>query len=124
MTTASAPSRGSGTTGPRVGAGMADGESHGAALAAVLAAAIGAAALGLFVLLNEAGIYTAPSLYPPAGGLSGRSTFAVVAWLVAWFILHRRWKDAGAPKSAFAAAMGLVAFAVIATFPPVWAIFG
>jgi hypothetical protein len=46
---------------------------NGATLAAVLAAGIGAFAMGVFVIANEAGIYAAPSLYGPAGGLSGRS---------------------------------------------------
>lgn len=124
MTTASAPTRGSGTTGPRVGAGLSGSGGHGAAHAAFLAAAIGGAALGLVVLLGEAGVFSAPSLYGPAGGLSGRSTIAVVAWLVAWVLLHRAWKDRAAPRSAFAWTCALVGFAVIATFPPVWAVFG
>lgn len=124
MTTATAPTRGTGTTGPRVGGGLEDGDGHGAAMAAILAAAIGSAALGLLVLLAEAGLFSAPSLYAPAGGLSGRSTFAVIAWLVAWVVLHRRWRQRAAPRSAFAWAMALVAFAVLATFPPVWGILG
>lgn len=124
MTTASAPSRNTGTTGPRVGGGLADGEGHGAALAAVLAAAIGSAALGLLVLLGEAGVYSAPSLYAPAGGLSGRSTFAVVAWIVAWVVLHRRWAGREAPRAAYTWAIALIVFSVLATFPPVWGIFG
>jgi len=51
---------------------------NGGALAAVLAAGIGALAMGLFVIANEAGIFAAPSLHGPSGGLSGRSTFAVI----------------------------------------------
>jgi hypothetical protein len=124
MTTASAPTRSTGTTGPRVGGGLEDGDGHGAALAAILAAAIGAAALGLLVLLAEAGVFSAPTLYGPAGGLSGRSTFAVVAWLVAWFVLHRMWSGKAAPRAAYAWAIALVLFAVLATFPPVWGVFG
>jgi hypothetical protein len=123
MTTTSAPTRGPGTTGARVAGGLEDGDGHGAAFAAILAAAIGSATLGLFVLLNEAGVFTAPSLYAPAGGLSGRSTFAVVAWLVAWGVLHRRWRHRAAPSGAFAWAMALVVFAIVATFPPVWGLF-
>jgi hypothetical protein len=42
---------------------------NGPALAAYLAAAIGSFAMGLIVILNEAGIYAAPSLYGPAGGV-------------------------------------------------------
>ena len=95
--------------------------ANGAALAAILGSAIGAFAMGAFVLANEAGIFAAPSLYGPAGGLSGRSTFAVLAWLIAWGLLHARWRgrDVGATP-VFACALVLVALSVIATFPPVW----
>lgn len=95
--------------------------TNGPALSAVLAAGIGSAAMGVAVLLNEAGILTAPSLYAPAGGLSGRAAIAVVAWLVAWGVLHRRWKHRDvAVGRVFAWTLGLVAFSVIATFPPTW----
>ena len=57
---------------------------NGAAMAAALAAGIGAFAMGLFVLLNEAGLFAAPALYGPAGGVTGRTTFATVVWLGAW----------------------------------------
>lgn len=124
MTSATEPTRRTGTTGPGIAGGLEDGDGHGAALAAILAAAIGGATLGLFVLLGEAGLYSAPSLYAPAGGLSGRSTIAVIAWLVAWGALHRRWRQREAPSSAFAWAVALVTFAVLATFPPVWGVFG
>src|SRR5690606_29327327 len=66
---------------------------NGAAMAAFLAAGLGAFSMGLFVLLNEMGIFAAPTLYQPAGGVSGRTTFAVVVWLVAWGVLHARWKE-------------------------------
>jgi hypothetical protein len=100
-------------------------EPNGAALAAFLAAGIGAFAMGLFVLLSEAGIFTAPSLYGPAGGVSGRTTFAVVTWLIAWALVHRRWKGRHVePASVWAVTLALFAFALLATFPPVWAIFG
>ncbi len=94
---------------------------NGAALAAVLAAGIGAVALGLFVVADEAGIFTAPSLYGPTGGLSGRSTFAVVTWLIAWGILHARWRDRDvAAGRVLTGALVLVGLAVVMTFPPVW----
>lgn len=94
---------------------------NGGALAAVLAAGIGAFALGLFVILNEAGLYTAPSFYGPTGGLSGRSTFAVVAWIVAWAILHARWKDRDVVSGRVLTwALVLIGLGVLMTFPPVW----
>lgn len=97
---------------------------NGQALAAALAAGIGAFALGLLVIANEAGIFTAPSLYPPSGGLSGRSTFAVVAWLIAWGVLHARWRDREVAASRVLGwTLLLVGLGVVLNFPPVWGLF-
>lgn len=97
---------------------------NGAALAAFLAGGIGAFAMGFFVLLSEAGVFSAPTLYGPAGGVSGRTTFAVVTWLVAWGAAHARWKGRQLdPRPVWAITLGLIALALIATFPPVWGIF-
>jgi len=68
------------------------GSANGAAVAAFLSAGIGAFTLGLIVILNEAGWLVVPGWYPPAGGVSGRTTLAVVLWLIAWAVLHRRWR--------------------------------
>ena len=94
---------------------------NGAAMAAFLAAGFGAFAMGLFVLLNEMGIFAAPTLYEPAGGVSGRTTFAVVAWLVAWGVLHARWKgrDVGTGPVWLVTAV-LTTLGILATFPPFW----
>jgi hypothetical protein len=96
----------------------------GAALAAFLASGIGAFTMGAVVLANEAGLFVAPSLYAPAGGVSGRTTIAVVIWLASWGALHARWKDrdidAGPVRTV---TLVLIALGVISTFPPVWAFF-
>jgi len=65
----------------------------GAAMAAYVAAGIGAFALGLIVILNAFGLITVPALYAPSGGVTGRTAFGVVVWLIAWAILHARWKN-------------------------------
>ncbi|MEX2181753.1 MAG: hypothetical protein WD771_06900 [Gemmatimonadaceae bacterium] len=97
--------------------------ANGVELAAVLAAGIGAAALGIFVLLHEAGSYSAPALYAPSGGLSGRTTGAVAVWLVAWVVLATRWRGRElGPTRILAWTLGLTAFALLATFPPLWAL--
>ena len=98
-------------------------EVNGSAMAAILAGGIGAFAMGAVVLLNEAGIFAAPSLYAPAGGVSGRTTLATVVWLMAWAVLHNRWKERDiAPGRIAAVTLILIAVGVLGTFPPVWAL--
>jgi hypothetical protein len=63
---------------------MTSREVNGSAMAALLGGGIGAFAMGAVVLLNEAGIFAAPTLYAPAGGVSGRTTLATIVWLMAW----------------------------------------
>lgn len=100
-------------------------QKNGAALAALLSAGIGALAMGVFVIANEAGIYAAPSLFGPAGGLSGRAAFAVIAWVVAWGVLHARWQDRDVNAArVFAWSLVLTALGIVAVFPPVWGLLG
>jgi hypothetical protein len=95
--------------------------TNGAALAAVLAAGIGAFAMGLFVILNEAKLFVAPSLYAPVGGLSGRSTFAVIVWLAAWALLHARWRARELESGRVLVwTLVLTAVGAVLVFPPVW----
>lgn len=97
---------------------------NGGALAAFVGAGIGAFAMGAFVLLNESGIFAAPSLYGPAGGVSGRTTLAVVTWLIGWALLHNRWKGRQLEASRlFSLTFVLIGLGVLATFPPVWGLF-
>jgi len=98
--------------------------TNGAALAAFLGAGIGAFAMGVFVILNEAGLFVAPSLYGPAGGVSGRTTFTVVAWVVSWGLLHSRWKNRQIESQRVSTVtLVLVGLGVLGTFPPVWGLF-
>ncbi len=111
-------------TAERPAAAVGPGEvANGEALAAFLGAGIGAFAMGLFIILNEAGMFAAPTLYAPAGGVSGRTTFAVVAWLIAWGLLHSRWKGRQIDsRRVFAATLVLIGLGIVAAFPPVWAL--
>lgn len=94
---------------------------NGAAMAAFLGAGIGAFAMGLIVILNEAGIFAAPAVYGPAGGVSGRTTLAVLVWLIAWGLLHRRWKDRELePGRVYATTLLLFGVGLLLAFPPVW----
>jgi hypothetical protein len=97
--------------------------TNGAAMAAYLGAAIGAFAMGLVVMLSEAGIFTAPSLYAPAGGLSGRTTIATVMWLIAWGALHQRWKNRQVEaRRSWLLALVLIGLGVLFAFPPFWGV--
>ena len=102
---------------------MASRDVNGSAMAAFLGGGIGAFAMGVVVILNEAGVFAAPALYAPAGGVSGRTTVATIVWLMAWAILHNRWKAREiAPGRVGALTLILIAAGVLGTFPPVWAV--
>lgn len=97
--------------------------TNGAATAAFLAAGIGAFAVGLFVILAETDLFSAPALYAPAGGVSGRTTFAAAVWLVAWAVLHRRWAGREVEsRRAHTVTFLLIALGGLLTFPPVWSL--
>jgi hypothetical protein len=97
--------------------------ANGAAVAALLGAGIGAFAMGLVVILNEAGLFAAPALYGPAGGVSGRTTLAVVIWLIAWGALHRQWREREVePRRVFVLTIALVGAGVLLCFPPLWSV--
>lgn len=99
-------------------------DCNGGAVASILAAGIGAFAMGLFVLLNEAGLFAAPALYGPASGVTGRTTLAALVWLAAWALLHARCRrrEIAAPGRLFVETLALVAAGVLGTFPPSWAL--
>ena len=94
---------------------------NGPALAALLAAALGAFAVGLLVILSETRIYEAPALYGPAGGVSGRTTFAAAVWLVAWTVLARAWQGRQlSSRPVYVTAAFLTGVGLLLTFPPFW----
>jgi hypothetical protein len=94
---------------------------NGAALASYLAAGIGAFAIGFIVILNEAGLFAAPALYAPAGGVSGRTTLATVIWLIGWTVLHSRWKNRQIEsRRVHLLSLILIGMGIFLTLPPVW----
>jgi len=99
----------------------------GGAWAAILAAGIGCLALGLCIDLAEASkaISNAMNFYNPTGDLAGKSTIAVLVWLVSWMILHARWKNRNlrSPGKISAVMLILVALAMVAAFPPFFELF-
>jgi hypothetical protein len=94
---------------------------NGAAVAAVLAAGIGCAAVGVLAFAADA---SAPlgkllNFYNPTGTLSGVTTVAIIIWLAAWIALNRLWRS----RTVAAAKVNVLAFALLAvgfllTFPP------
>ena len=97
---------------------------NGAALAAFAAAGFGAFAMGLISLLDAIGVLPVPTLYAPAGGVTGRTTLAVLIWLIAWAILHRRWKDRDRETGGVhAATIVLTVLGILLALPPIWSLF-
>ena len=95
--------------------------TNGAAAASVLAAGIGSLALGFFTVVAEASEWAREvlNLYDPVGPLSGKTTFAVVVWLVAWVVLHLAWRSKQVNFGrVFAFTLVLIALGFIGTFPP------
>ncbi len=96
---------------------------EGPLAAALLASGIGSAALGLFSLLAAA---LAPlkkmmTLYNPVGPLSGMTAFPVMLWLLAWAVLHIRWKDKEKSfAKIFTVTIMLVLVGMAGTYPPVY----
>src|ERR687898_2704091 len=87
--------------------------------AAIIAGGIGAFALGLLTTLAEANetIKGWLELKVSVGPLSGKTTFAVVIWLVAWGILHGVLKNTRyETHRAFILAVILIALGVLGTF--------
>jgi len=96
-------------------------EANGAAMASALAAGVGAFAMGLIVVLNEAALFAAPALYGPAGGVTGRTAFATLVWLAAWGVRHARWRSREiAPGRVLVLTLILIGVDVLGTFPPLW----
>ena len=99
---------------------------NGPGAAAILAAGIGCAMVGILAIAAEASRPFANMLnfYNPTGPLSGKTTVAVIVWLVAWFVLSRLWRaKTVAMGSVNLAAFILLGLGFLLTFPPVWALF-
>ena len=66
----------------------------GKALASLVAAGIGCAVLGLITVLAEhsTGLRALLTFASGVGPLSGKTSVAVVLWLIAWYLLYRRFQ--------------------------------
>ena len=99
----------------------ADSLPNGSGAAAILAAGIGSAVLGILALAGDASdaIGKFLNFYNPTGTLSGVTDLAILAWLVSWFLLNRAWRD----RQVAMVGISMVSFALLAvgfllTFPP------
>jgi hypothetical protein len=94
---------------------------NGPGAAAILAAGIGCAAVGILAILRDAfaPVATLLNFYKPSGPLSVVTTVAIIVWLVAWLILANRWciRKVNIVKVNVAAFIFL-AVGLLLTFPP------
>lgn len=108
------------------GVGSAVEKPNGPVAAAILASGIGSLFLGIFVILSEAseGWHNALELTKGVGPLSGKTTFAVIIYLVSWAVLYGVLgkKDVDLNKAAVVTAV-LIGAALLFTFPPFFLLF-
>jgi hypothetical protein len=111
----------------QVGTGEAVDEiPNGPGAAAILAAGIGCAAVGILTLASELSdaVGNLLNFYNPVGPLSGKTTMAIIVWLVAWFVLASLWtRESVAMGTVNLAAFILLGIGFVLTFPPVWTLF-
>jgi hypothetical protein len=100
--------------------------SEGPAVAALLAVGIGAFVLGLLTTLAEASTTVREwlQLTDAVGPLSGKTTFAVIAWLIAWGVLHLALRERGRLTTGVLVTTGvLLALGLLGTFPVFFELF-
>jgi|HubBroStandDraft_1064217.scaffolds.fasta_scaffold152229_2 hypothetical protein len=95
---------------------------NGAGAAALLTAGIGSSLLGALAVFADKwpALKSALIFWKPTGPLSGVTTTAIALWLLAWAILHWRWRGKNvALRGVSALAFLLLALGFLLTFPPV-----
>lgn len=109
-----------------------DTKPNGPVAAAFIAAGIGSLVLGVFVVLNEVSADINRflrfdqnfGLGSGVGPLSGKVALAVIAYVVAWVVLHvwLRGKEVNF-RNAFIVSLVLVGLGFALTFPPIFLLF-
>jgi hypothetical protein len=101
--------------------------TNGLVVAAMLAAGIGCFFLGLTTSLAQGSkaIGGMLNFYNPVGPLAGKTTVAVLLWLVAWGILASKWKNRSPDfGKVYKVTLILVGLGVLGTFPPFFNLLG
>jgi hypothetical protein len=100
---------------------------NGPAAAALVAAGIGAATLGLMVVLVEAspnGFKKWLNLYDPVGPLSGKTIIAIAAYFISLIVLGLALRGKNVRLGRWVtAAFILIILGVLFTFPPIYQLF-
>jgi hypothetical protein len=101
---------------------------NGPVAAALLAGGIGCAVLGVVTFANQVMPANAFSQwlvwYKPVGALAGKSSLAILAFLLAWAILGLLWRRRELRFGRIAIiSFILLAVGLIGTFPPFWVLF-
>jgi hypothetical protein len=93
--------------------------SEGPAAAALLAAGVGIAALGVVTTVAAASETVSDwlRLSESVGPLSGKTIFAILVWLVAWAVLHPLMRRSRVSGAVLVITAVLVLIGVIGTFP-------
>jgi hypothetical protein len=94
--------------------------NYGAGAAALVAAGVGSFILGLMTSLAEAsgGLKDALNWWDTVGPLSGKTSVAVIVWLLAWLGLWLAWRGKDRSlRSAFIVMIVLVVVGLLLTFP-------
>jgi hypothetical protein len=99
--------------------------SNGEAAAALLAAGIGCLALGVVTTLAAStAIANSFKFVTAVGPLSGKTTIAVIVWLIAWVALHFALSKKQVDFTrVFVIALILVGLGLVGTFPPFYDLF-
>jgi hypothetical protein len=95
---------------------------NGGGAAAVLATGFGSSLLAVFAILGDQSAFFKNLFifYRPTGPLSGVTTSAIVAWLLAWLILHLAWRQRNLMMGRVTgAALVLLILGLLLTFPPI-----
>ena len=100
--------------------------TNGSGAAAILAAGVGALALGVLAVVGDqsAVVKSWMIFYKPTGPLSGVTTMAIVIWLGCWAVLdwRLRRRSVAVGRICLVAAL-LLGLGVLLTFPPVGDLF-